>query len=195
MKIHTLPVGSLQTNCYMVYAESSDTCVMIDPGAEADLLLLSARKADKKLEAIFLTHAHFDHVGAVKELAAQTGCKVYICPEDLSLTARLTGGSLHYTDTYAEGDQITAAGLTFQVIQTPGHTGGSVCLLCEDTMFSGDTLFAFSCGRTDLAGGSWAQMRSSLQRLAQIPRDYAVLPGHGEPTRLSVEMQFNPYMR
>ena len=107
----------------------------------------------------------------------------------------MTSGPLHYTRTYAEGDVLNIAGLTIRVLHTPGHTPGSVCLAVEDALFSGDTLFEGSCGRTDLPGGSWAAILQSLKRLAQLPIDYHVYPGHGSDTTLSQEKQFNPYLR
>nr|MBQ8244887.1 MBL fold metallo-hydrolase [Oscillospiraceae bacterium] len=191
MKILTMPVGAYQTNCYMVWGEG-DKCVLIDPGYEANVLLEQVEKQGKQLEVIFLTHGHFDHVGAVKDIAAETDCKVYIHPQELALPEALTAGKLYYTHTYDEGDTVTAAGLTFEVLHTPGHTPGGVCLLCEDTMFSGDTLFAGSCGRTDFPGGDWNTIRVSLRRLAKLPRDYKVLPGHAEASTLSREKKTNP---
>ena len=108
---------------------------------------------------------------------------------------QMTAGTLYYTDLYAEGDRVQVAGVTLKVLHTPGHTPGSVCLLCEDVIFSGDTLFAGSCGRTDCPGGSTSQILSSLRRLAGLPGDYRVLPGHAEETTLSRERQYNPFLR
>jgi len=195
MNIKTLPLGAYQTNCYMVWADTADTCVVIDPGYEADTVLLEARRLGKTIAAILLTHGHFDHVGAVRDIAAETDCQVYLCQEDLSMPPQMTAGSLYYTNTYGEGDRLELASLTFQVLHTPGHTPGSVCLCCEDAIFSGDTLFWGSCGRTDLPGGSWAAIRASLKRLGEIPGDFDVYPGHGDATRLSFERKMNPYMQ
>ena len=107
----------------------------------------------------------------------------------------ITSGSLYHTHTYGEADALALAGLTIHIMHTPGHTPGSVCLLVEDTMFSGDTLFAGSCGRTDLPGGDWNTIQTSLKRLASIEADLQVFPGHGESTTLAQEKQYNPYMR
>ena len=147
------------------------------------------------MEAILLTHGHFDHVGAVKELAAETQCQVYICTEELSMPPMLTAGQLYYTNTYTEGSRITLAGLDITVLHTPGHTPGSVCLLTGNTLFSGDTLFAGSCGRTDLPGGSWSDILKSLRRLAALEGNYWVYPGHAESTTLAQEKRYNPYLR
>lgn len=108
---------------------------------------------------------------------------------------QLTAGPLYYTHTYTEGDVLDLAGLSIRVLHTPGHTPGSVCLMVEDTLFSGDTLFQDSCGRTDLPGGSWATILQSLKRLAQLEGDYTVCPGHGPATTLAEEKRYNPYMR
>ena len=107
---------------------------------------------------------------------------------------RFTAGPLYYTDFYGEGDTLTLADLTFSVLHTPGHTPGSVCLLFGDTIFSGDTLFSGSCGRTDLPGGNHTVIVQSLKRLASLPGDYTVCPGHGEPTTLSIERWYNPFI-
>ena len=195
LNIKTLPLGAYQTNCYFVWEETSDTCVVIDPGYEPDTVLAQAKRLGKTIAAIFLTHGHFDHVGAVKDIVAEVGCPVYLCEEDLSMPPQMTAGPLYYTNTYSEGDWVELAGLSFKVLHTPGHTPGSVCLQCENALFSGDTLFWGSCGRTDLPGGSWAAIRKSLLRLADLPGDFEVYPGHGDATKLSFERNFNPYMK
>lgn len=194
MKIITYPVGSYQTNCYLVVGEEN-RCVFIDPGYEASMLLERLEQQSLKLDAILLTHGHFDHVGAVKDIVAETDCRVYICSKDTGLPEVFTAGPLYYTHTYAEGDRITEAGLTFEVLHTPGHTPGSVCLLCGDVMFSGDTLFAGSIGRTDFPGGSFSQIRDSLYRLSKLEGDFRVLPGHAEETTLDYERKTNPFMK
>ena len=190
-----LALGAYQTNCYLVWGEDSPNCVVIDPGYEPDTVLSEAKKLGKEIAAILLTHGHFDHVGGVKELVAETDCPVYLCADDLSMPQQLTAGPLYYTNTYGEGDFVEAAGLSFKVLHTSGHTPGSVCLMCENVIFSGDTLFWGSCGRTDLPGGSWATIRVSLKRLADLKGDYEVYPGHGDATKLSFERNFNPYMQ
>lgn len=195
LQVHALTLGAYQTNCYIVHDEKSAACCVIDPGYQSEDILDKLTDLGLSLEAILLTHGHFDHVGAVRDLAADTGCRVYLCAEDLNLPANLTAGQLFYTDTYTEGTQLSLAGLDISVLHTPGHTPGSVCLLTEDTLFSGDTLFAGSCGRTDLPGGSWTQLQSSLKRLSQIEANLWVLPGHGESTMLSSEKKYNPYLR
>ena len=195
MKLFTMALGNYQTNCCIAWAEDSDECIVVDPGFEPERVLAQAEALGKKIAAILLTHGHFDHVGGVRLIAAETGCKVYICAEDLSMPQQMTAGALYYTNTYAEGDVVQEAGLSVRVLHTPGHTPGSVCLIVENTMFSGDTLFRDSCGRTDLPGGSWTQIYQSLKRLAKLEGDYVVYPGHGPATTLAEERMYNPYMR
>ncbi len=194
VQIITMPLGAYQTNCYVVRSPEVNTCVVIDPGYMPQQILSCLQKEDSTIEAILLTHGHFDHVGAVKVLAEKTGAAVYLHEAELSLPEQLTNGPLYYTHTYKEGDVLSLAGLSFRVLHTPGHTAGSVCLAAEDSLFTGDTLFQDSCGRTDL-GGSWTQMHQSLQRLKALEQDYRVYPGHGPDTTLSEEKQYNPYMR
>lgn len=195
MELTELTLGLYQTNCYIVHAPGSRTCCIIDPGYEAATILHKVEALGLEVEAILLTHGHFDHVGAVAEIAAETDCHVYISAADLSLPPMITGGKLYYTHTYPAGGSVAAAGLTFRVIPAPGHTPGSVCLVCGDVMFSGDTLFCGSCGRTDLPGGNHRQILSSLATLAALPGNYRVYPGHGSSTELAWEWETNPYMR
>ena len=192
MTITTLPLGMLQTNCYIL--TEGDRCLVIDPGDEPEKVLDYLKQQELTLEAILLTHGHFDHVGAVKLLAAETDCRVFLCEQDLSLPRTMTAGALFYTDSYGEGDQLTLAGMTFRVLHTPGHTPGSVCLLFGDHLFSGDTLFAGSCGRTDFPGSSPSDMVRSLGRLATLEDHLKVYPGHGEDTTIGEEKRYNPYL-
>lgn len=195
LKIHGLPLGSYMTNCYIIHKPDSRRCCVIDPGYQANDILKLLAANGLELDAILLTHGHFDHVGAVKDLAAETDCDVYISREDLSLPPMITNGTLYYTHTYPAEGTLNLAGLTIRVIPTPGHTPGSVCLMVEDALFSGDTLFAGSCGRTDLPGGSWAGIAASLRKLGHLPGDYQVFPGHGGQTSLDYERKNNPYLK
>ena len=190
--ITKLTLGLYQTNTYIL---SNDTdALVIDPGYEADAILDALQ--GRTLKAIVLTHGHFDHVGAVKELVAETGCDVYIHPAESAMPPMMTAGQLYYTHTYGEGDTISpVSGIELHVLHTPGHTPGSVCLLWKDQMFSGDTLFEGSCGRVDLPGGDPRVMMESLRRLASLQADYHVHPGHGGSTTLAQEKRYNPYLR
>lgn len=195
LNIRTMSLGAYQTNCYLVWGEGSDNCIVIDPGYEPDTVLSQVKKLGKTICAVLLTHGHFDHVGGVRQLAADTDCSVYLHQAELSQPPQMTAGPLYYTNLYGEGDILKLAGLTVRVLHTPGHTPGCVCLCAEDAMFSGDTLFQGSCGRTDLPGGNWSEILRSLKRLAAIDKNYAVYPGHGPSTSLAEEKQYNPYMR
>lgn len=194
LKIYVLPLGDYQTNCYIVHEENSTDCLIIDPGYEPENISSYLEEKGLTPEAILLTHCHFDHVGAVKDLAAQYDCKVFLDKKELAMPPMLTNGPLYYTDGYGDGDTLTLAGIPIQVLETPGHTPGSVCLIMEDTLFSGDTLFAGSCGRTDLPCGDARAMRDSLRRLAALSENYRVCPGHGPSYTLNREKQTNPYL-
>jgi len=194
MKHTHFPVGPLQTNCSLCWDETTRRCAIIDPGDEPETIVRAMQERGLTAAMILLTHGHFDHVTAVRPLARALNIPVYLCEKDLDLPEGITGGPLFYTAEYADGDEIALDALTFRVLETPGHTPGSVCLLCGDVMFSGDTLFAGACGRTDLPGGSWQQILASLQRLAALPGDCTVIPGHGPETTLSFERRTNPYL-
>ncbi len=203
MTVETMTVGFLGTNCYLVY--SGDKAVVIDPGADAERILKRAEELSLKIEYIFLTHAHFDHVLAVSEIIKRTGASLVSTEgERLRLTdAEVSGHTMLRNREFiplcadrevTNGEKITVADMTFEFIITPGHTEGSVCILCGDVMFSGDTLFAGTCGRCDLAGGDIGEMMKSLKRLLLLPGDFRVLSGHGEETTLSRERETNMYM-
>ena len=195
MQVTRLPLGVYQTNCYIIYEESSKTCCVLDPGGEAKKVLEFMEIRGLTLDAVLLTHGHFDHVGAVKDLHDATDCKVYLCTEDCTMPAKWTAGELFYTDAYGEGDELDLAGLHIRVLHTPGHTPGSVCLMVENSIFCGDTLFAGSCGRTDLPGGDQNVLFKSLLRLAAMEEDFTVYPGHSGSTLLSREKQYNPFIK
>jgi glyoxylase-like metal-dependent hydrolase (beta-lactamase superfamily II) len=154
------------------------------------------------VDAVLQTHGHFDHVGAVEKIVTATGCKLWMSQSDWSQKNTpqtlffypLANCDFTQVSFCEEGEQIKAGGTVFTVLETPGHTWGSVCYRCEDAIFSGDTLFAGSCGRTDLPGGDWSTIRQSLERLAQLEGNYEVYPGHGERTTLEQERRTNPYM-
>lgn len=196
MKILTLVLGPLETNCYIVSDEKSGLCAVIDPATRSAKILDTVQAHGWRIGCILLTHAHFDHTGALKSLhAALPQTPIYVHPLDTDELLNMSNGNLVYTDTYEDGGVVSCGGLEFHVLHTPGHTQGSVCLRCEDVLFTGDTLFAGSYGRTDFSGGDEAAMRRSLARLAALEGDYTVLPGHGESTTLDAERRTNFYLR
>lgn len=203
IQVKTLPLGDYQTNCYIVYPDNANACAIIDPGYQPAVILDKVRALGLTVDAILLTHGHFDHVGGVEELVKATNCKLWMAQSDYTQFKNPENDfyyPLHdcdFTEVWFCEDQeeISAGGLTFTVFATPGHTNGSVCYACEDALFSGDTLFAGSCGRTDLPGGDWNTIKRSLERLAELEKDYTVYPGHGPATTLAEEKKYNPYMR
>lgn len=202
VKIHTLTLGAYQTNCYIVHEAACKSCCIIDPGYEADTILKKVASLGLTVDAILLTHGHFDHVGAVEEIVEATGCRLWMRESDWSqpidpmTTYFYPLANCDFTEVFfcEDREEITAGGLTFLCLETPGHTWGSVCYLCEGVMFSGDTLFAGSCGRVDLPGGDRAAMAASLERLSELEGNYTVYPGHGPGTSLQREKATNPYL-
>jgi glyoxylase-like metal-dependent hydrolase (beta-lactamase superfamily II) len=207
--VRTFTVGPVQENCYIVRAKGSDRGVIVDPGEEAERLL---RALDEfgvhKLDAILITHTHFDHIGAVAPVAKATGAQV-VCPE---LETAVLANIMDYVPwpgfgpfesyaadrTVAGGEQFELAGLMFEVIFTPGHSPGHVtyALRGEPAVFSGDVLFQGSVGRVDLPGGDWSTLLSSIESLVDsFPAETTVYPGHMGRTTLGRERASNPFLR
>mgnify|MGYP002622004240 CR=1 FL=1 len=194
--IHIHGVWPLYTNTFLLIT-SAGHAVVVDPAAEAETYLAQLKENNATLTDIFLTHGHYDHVGSVAALKKATGAKVHMDPTDAK-------GDQMYPLTPDQIDAPWPAGnseyqvdeLTFRIWHTPGHTPGGVVIACGDRLFSGDTLFAGSCGRTDMPGGSGIQMQQSLSMLAEsdLRNDVQVLPGHGEDSTLGRERLSNPFM-
>ena len=189
MKIDTLTVGPIGTNCYIVSPDQGDEALIIDPGDEKDTIIKAL--GNRRAAAVLLTHGHFDHTGA---LSAFSGLPIYIHPSDEIMlkdpewSVGSQGGDLRprpaATDFVQEGARLHLAGLEILVLHTPGHTKGSVCYRIGNALFTGDTLFRQGYGRTDFPGGDFAELMASLKRLLRLGEDLAVYPGHGESTTL-----------
>ena len=200
MTIFTVPAGILRANSYIV-TEDGKSAVLIDCGGKEPLAF--AEQKGIKIHTVLLTHGHFDHIGgcaALQAAGAEIGC--------LAEEEKLVGSSANLASamgvpvepfridfTFRGGETLDLCGLHFSVIATPGHTKGGCCFLCGDSLFTGDTLFCESVGRTDFPGGSAAQLRQSVQALLSIEGDKTVYPGHDEPTTLSHERKFNPFAK
>ena len=201
MKIYATQVGPIMTNCYLLCDEEAKVCAIIDPGDEPERLEQIVARSGCELQMILLTHGHFDHCSAVRGLLSHhPDVPVYIhrldtvdpgVRNDLKFP-RLDDHNQRY---YAEGDTVNVGGITLTVWATPGHSRGSVCLIGDGVIFSGDTLFRGSCGRTDFPDGSYPDILQSLGRLGRLAGNYRVLPGHEEQSELDFERRFNPYLK
>ena len=198
MHIKTLTVGPIETNCYVVSDENTGECAVIDPGDESGTIMDYIESARLTCRCILLTHAHFDHVGAVPELMEETGAVLYMNAKDNGVAIGSGRGCFNApegTRFYDDGDVVEVSSLSFRVVATPGHTPGSVCLVCGDVIFTGDTLFRDSCGRTDFLASNTDDILASLRRLGQLPGDYEVFPGHMSATTLERERRMNYFIR
>lgn len=203
-QIIKLSLPPMDQNCYII-PDGNGKCVIIDPGAAFELIDGELKKQNLIPEKILLTHGHFDHTSAAEEIKKSYGARLYIHENDeCMLSDREKSGALiatffPFNPTKAEeyvkqGDIITQGELEIKVMETPGHSRGSVCYIYEDVIFAGDTLFKGSVGRTDLYMGDYRQLDKSLEKLASLSGDYTVLCGHGEDTSLEWERKFNPYI-
>lgn len=195
MKIDTLILGPLGTNCYIVYNEGSGEAVVIDPAAEEEKILDALE--EKRVCAVLLTHGHCDHTAA---LSAFAGTPIYIHPaDDIMLSDPLWSLARSFgdradrpaaTDYVQEGTKLHLAGLDISVVHLPGHTMGSVAYAVGDVLFTGDVMFHHAYGRTDFPGGDPAAMAASLRRLLKMEKNWIICPGHGEMTTLQEEREF-----
>jgi len=204
MNIHHLHLGELKSNCYIIET-APGRCVAVDIGGDSRVLINFLKMKKLKLTKIFLTHGHFDHIGGVAQTVEETGAEVFIHSNDsymLQSESASLASSMSIMDfqpiehyTVVSGDcYINDGDLTFRVLHTTGHSHGSVCYICENVIFSGDTLFCCSIGRTDFPGGNIHEMRTSLMKISQLDGDYRVYPGHNESTTLAYERESNPYL-
>ena len=198
MKVKLLRVGPIGTNCYILEDDQTNLAAVIDPGDEPELIQEALEKEGVEVRYLLLTHGHYDHTTAVPALhRVYPQADIYIHQADANgagSTLFPLAGEVDDLKLYDEGDVIRLGDHEIQVLHTPGHSPGSVTLKVEDVLFTGDTLFAGSCGRTDLRGGSYEEIMSSLNRLGQLEGDFHVCPGHDRTSTLERERRSNPFL-
>jgi hydroxyacylglutathione hydrolase len=207
LMVRGVVVGLFQENCYIIGSRRTREAVVVDPGDQPEEILALARDMGVQVTRIVCSHAHLDHVMAVRPVQEATGAPFLLHPDDLGIAAkvpeqvaRLLGRELlpppEPTFLLGDGDDVEIAGVQLRVLHTPGHTQGSVSLYTAGMLFSGDTLFRGSVGRTDLEGGNTTQLMTTIvDRLLELPDDTIVLPGHMQETTIGRERQGNPFIR
>jgi hydroxyacylglutathione hydrolase len=204
--IKKLEVGPIMANCFILGCETTKEAVVVDPGDDADRILMELAKSDLKVKYLINTHGHFDHVGANKKMKEVTGAQIGIHPDDESMLGELSQSALMFGMSVEnsppadfllnEGDDVTFGEITLKVIHTPGHSMGGICLYTKGHLFAGDTLFAGSIGRTDLPGGDYDTLISSIKdKLLGLDEDTIVYTGHGPETNIASEKRMNPFLR
>lgn len=204
MKIKKFEVGPLFVNCYVLYDEDTREAILIDPGDEPDLILDFIKEEGLTVKYILCTHGHFDHIGAVKEIKDDTGAKVLLHEKDIEIYRNSPQVAEQFfgieIEPQPEPDELIEDGQTIKIgnsqlkfIHTPGHSPGSMSIYTDGYIFTGDTLFAGSVGRTDLIGGSIEELLNSLKKLASLPEETVVMPGHGPKTKIGIEIKTNPF--
>lgn len=205
MEITVLTVGPVFTNCYIINKEGSTSCLVIDPGDEAQKIASYIKKNNFTCEGILLTHGHYDHITGVGELISLVGGKLYACEKEreLLMDPRLNVSAMAGREVALEpeillrdGQCLEVAGLAFRVIHTPGHTKGGCCYYSEEekVLFSGDTIFMESIGRTDFPTGNGRELLDSVRnKVLALPDDVKIYPGHGPETTVAYEAANNPY--
>ncbi|MBN2412569.1 MBL fold metallo-hydrolase [candidate division KSB1 bacterium] len=198
-------VGPIAVNCYVIACETTRKAAVVDPGDDEGKILTVIKNNNYNLTHILLTHGHVDHIAAVVEVKKATQAEINMCKDDLILVENsgiqadifgLRPAGYFTIDKYLrDEDKINVGNLEIKVIFTPGHSPGGVCYLTENCLFTGDTLFSESIGRTDLPGGSYESLLSSIRnKLLILPSETIVYPGHGQATTIERELQFNPFL-
>lgn len=206
MKHESVIVGALETNCYLVYCQETLECAIIDPGAEPEKILRLIRHKELKPTVLINTHGHVDHIGANRDIKDKFDIPLCIHPADRPMLESVLQSEMSFflgakespppDEFLEEGKEINIGNVSLSVIHTPGHSPGSVSLMGDGILFSGDSLFFGGVGRTDLPGGSWAELEKSIrEKIFTLPEDTLVLPGHGPTTTVSQEAKFNPFIR
>lgn len=198
MEVKCLPLGLYQTNCYLLIKD--DHVIIIDPAKKEDRIIEAIK--DRHVDAILLTHGHFDHIGAVDKLAAYYKCPIYLDEDDEKLVLNCpynsyegySGKIISKTNRYSY-PYLNVGDFKFEIIKASGHTDGSVLLICEDLMFAGDVIFKESIGRTDLYSGNDSKMRQTLKLIKTLNPNLIIYPGHGESTILKNELLYNYFLR
>ncbi len=206
MKFKRLPVGIYYVNCYIVYDEASKETAVIDPGGDFEDIKAYIERQGLKVKYIILTHGHGDHIGALPQFKQYTVASICINEGDSYMLGNkdhkhfmstgVMGVGVEADRLLQDGEVLKLGEGELQIIHTPGHSKGSICIKCENELFSGDTLFAASIGRTDLEGSSHAEIIASIKnKLMILPEDMMVHPGHGAPTTIGREKMFNPFLK
>jgi glyoxylase-like metal-dependent hydrolase (beta-lactamase superfamily II) len=204
--VKKLEVGPIMANCYILGCETTKEAVVIDPGDDADRILMALAKSELKVKYLINTHGHFDHAGANKRMKEATGAQIAIHPGDEPMLGELSKSAMMFglaTENSPpadlllnDGDEISFGRITLKVIHTPGHSKGGICLYTKETLFAGDTLFAGSIGRTDLPGGDYDTLISSIKdKLLKLDDQTLVYTGHGPETTIGKEKKINPFLR
>lgn len=205
MLLLTVPVGLLSTNCYIIACNNTKEAAVIDPGDEAPKILEKINQYNLKVKYIINTHGHWDHIGANNALKLETKADILLHKDDVNMLQdefKNLAGYLGVTDPVPDADKLLADGeiirisenISFEVLHTPGHTPGSICLLSKDILFSGDTIFSGSIGRSDLPGGSYQTILNSVnEKIKNLPEHLEVYPGHGPKTNIKEEKENNPF--
>ena len=205
MTVFPLCLGYLQTNCYIMVCDNTNEAIIIDPCANEDIIINKIKELNLKVKYIILTHAHFDHTGALDGVKNYTNADIVIHTDenkalsDISINLAFTfGGSSPKSNAdilVKDGDSLAFGSSDLTFLHTPGHTEGSMCIKVDNYLFSGDTLFYLSMGRTDLPGGNAQALSQSLNSLMELDENTIVYPGHGNKTTIGYEKANNPYIR